>query len=87
MSVFAAVTRPIVTDYVPAVKPPWLLLALLGLILCIFPRELLPTALMASAAVILSGALLNWLWDRFRHPTDELVGKADSLGGADEIPR
>jgi hypothetical protein len=46
--VLATVTGPIVTDYVPAAKPPWLVLAVLAILIFAFiPRESLGIALLA----------------------------------------
>lgn len=62
----AVLNRPIVTDYVPVARPPWVFLALLvGLVAFLLPRDVLPTAALVSAAVVLAAALANWVWSRF----------------------
>jgi hypothetical protein len=64
--VLATFDRPIVADYVPAARPPWLLVAVLvGLIALALPRDLLPVAAGVSAAVVAATALVNWAWTRF----------------------
>lgn len=72
----AVLNRPIITDYVPAVQPPWLLLTVLvGVIAYALPREALPFAVMVSVGIIAACGLANWSWRRFG-PTDT----------ADEVP-
>lgn len=71
----AALNRPIVTDYVPVARPPWLLLAVLvGLFAFGLPRELLPTAFAAATVVALAGCLVNWLWVKCHPGTPDGAG-------------
>jgi hypothetical protein len=64
--VLATFDRPIVADYVPAARPPWLILAVLvGLIALALPRDLLPVAAGVSAGVVAAAALVNWVWTRY----------------------
>jgi hypothetical protein len=61
----AVLTGPIVTDYVPAAKPPWVLLALaVCLLALVVPREVLPEFCVASAIVAAGGWVVNrwWAW-------------------------
>lgn len=84
----ATLDRPIVTDYVPAAKPPWLLLAVLvGVVAVVLPRDLLPTALAASLGVIFTGWLVNWLWARSRGGQTEPEDPVEREGPANESPR
>ena len=84
----ATLDRPIVTDYVPAAKPPWLLLAVLvGVVLVGLPRDLLPTALAASLGVIFTGWLVNWLWARSGSHRSEPRDSGVRTEPADESPR
>lgn len=63
----AVLTHPIVTDYVPAVKPPWALLAVVvGVLVVAMPRDVLPEFCVASSLVALGGVGLNRLLDRLR---------------------
>lgn len=67
----AVLTGPIVTDYVPAVKPPWALLAFaVCLVALVMPREVLPEFCLASAGVALGGWVLNRWWGRVTPPAD-----------------
>ncbi|MDB5307905.1 MAG: hypothetical protein JWO38_2107 [Gemmataceae bacterium] len=84
---YATLTRPIVTDYVHAVKPPWILLVLLALLAYGLPRELLLTGLLAAFAVVLAGYLIKWFRDRDEDHTADSVGPADPWVGADDTPR
>lgn len=84
----ATLDRPIVTDYVPAARPPWLLLAVLvGVVMAALPRDLLPTALAASLGVIFTGWLVNWLWARFGSRRSEPQDSGERAEPANESPR
>jgi hypothetical protein len=87
----AVLNQPIVTDYVPAAKPPWLLLALVIGILAVWaPRDLLPEILVASAFAAAVGMLANWLWCRFSPAPgggDEEGGRHDALFPDDRLHR
>jgi hypothetical protein len=68
----AVLNRSIVTDYTPALKPPWILLALLIAMLAVAaPRDLLPSVLVASSLSVVLGLFFDWLWERrrWRHGT------------------
>lgn len=55
-------TKPIVTDFAPAIKPPWAVLAFTFCLLAlVMPREVLPEFCMASLVVAVSGWVVN-LW-------------------------
>ncbi len=61
----AVLNRPIVTDYVPAGKPPWVLLAVaFGLIVAGLPRNYFPTV----AALFSLGLVLYWAGNRSTPP-------------------
>jgi hypothetical protein len=63
-AMLATVTGPIVTDFVPAVKPPWMVLAtVLVLVLAFIPRESLGLALLALAGL---GAMIVLIVRRYR---------------------
>jgi hypothetical protein len=73
----AVLTGPIVTDYVPAVKPPWALLAFaVCLLALVMPREVLPEFCLASAVVALGGWVVNRWWGRVPPPKDRDVPPA-----------
>lgn len=68
----ATLNRSIITDYVPAARPPWVLLAVLvGLVAFVLPRDLLPTAVGVSVGVIVAAGLVNWVWVRFAASKDD----------------
>jgi hypothetical protein len=70
----AVLTGPIVTDYVPAVKPPWALLAFaVCLLALVMPREVLPEFCLAAAAVAFGGWIVNRWWGRVYPPADRDV--------------
>ncbi len=73
----AVLTHPIVTDFVPAAKPPWALLAVaVGVLAVAMPRDVLPEFCVASSLVALGGVGLNRLLDRLRRAgaPDDPVG-------------
>jgi hypothetical protein len=75
----AVLTDPIVTDYVPAVKPPWVLLAFaVCLLALVMPREVLPEFCLASAAVALGGWVVNRWWGRVPPSEDRGVPPAQA---------
>jgi hypothetical protein len=58
--VLAVLNRPIVTDYVPAARPPWLLLALLvGLAAFGLPHTTLTLVVATSTVLLLVGVAFN----------------------------
>ena len=68
----AVLNRSIVTDYTPALKPAWILLALLIAMLAVAaPRDLLPEILVVSGLSVVLGMFIDWLWERrnWRHGT------------------
>ncbi len=72
----AVLTGPIITDFVPAVKPPWALLAFAVFLLAmVLPREVLPEFCLASAAVAAGGWVVN-----------RIYGRALPQGDGDEAP-
>lgn len=63
----AVLTEPIVTDYVPAARPPWLLVALAVVLLAfVMPREVVVEFVAASGIVCLAVAAVSWLLGRRR---------------------
>jgi len=68
----AVLTGPIVTDYAPAVKPPWAVLAFTFCLLAlVMPREVLPEFCLASLAVGVGGWVVNLWIVGFRHTVDD----------------
>jgi hypothetical protein len=76
----AVLTEPIVTDYTPAVKPPWAVLAFTFCLLAlVMPREVLPEFCVASVAVAVCGWLVNWWCGRTPERTaDEAHSHAEA---------
>ena len=75
----ASLSQPVVTDYVHAVKPPWLLLLLVGIVIYGLPRELLPAVLVSFATLVLIGALTSWAWKRYASGRSESFDDEDVL--------
>jgi len=66
----AVLTGPIVTDYAPAVKPPWVVLAIaVCLLALVMPRAVIPEFCVASFVVAVGGWVVN-AW-RGRHTARE----------------
>lgn len=64
----AALTEPIVTDYVPVARPPWLLVALAVVLLAfVMPREVVVEFVAASAIACCVVMATNWLLVRLRN--------------------
>jgi hypothetical protein len=62
-------TEPILTDYAPAVKPPWAILAFTFCLLALaMPREVLPEFCLAAVVVVVGGWLLNRCFIRPANP-------------------
>jgi hypothetical protein len=76
----AVLTGPIVTDYAPAVKPPWAVLALTFCLLAlVMPREVLPEFCVACVAVTVGGWVVN-RWYGAAPSRDEETATTSSPG-------
>lgn len=68
----AVLSGPIVTDYAPTVKPPWVVLAFTFCLLAlVMPREVLPEFCVASVLVAVGGWLVNRWWSRSEDRTPD----------------
>jgi hypothetical protein len=78
--VFATLNRPIITDYVPAARPPWLVLAFVIVLLSLaLPRHVVPLALsLGVLAGVAAGLLLQAVgFGPFRGDWSELEPPSD----------
>lgn len=64
----AVLSGPIVTDYVPVARPPWVILVVAVVLLAfVVPRNVLPEFLFGSALAAGIGWVVNW-WCRGTDP-------------------
>ena len=84
---FAVLNRPIVTDYVPAGKSPWILLALgCALLMVGLPRHYLSAALvMAAAGIVLYCAVDRAVLSREKNDAADDGRPRDKYGDIDVV--
>ena len=64
----ALLNQPIVADYVPAARPPWVLLALaFAIFASLLPRDMIPVLIALTAVVVAVGLVANVVYARFRN--------------------
>lgn len=67
----AVLTGPIVTDYVPVARPPWMILAFaIAILAFVVPREVLPEFLLGSTLAAGIGWAINWWCGRSETRSD-----------------
>jgi len=68
----AVLKGSIITDYAPALKPPWAILAFTFCLLALaMPREVLPEFSLASLVVAVGGWVVNWWFARSTTPAED----------------